>query len=148
MNWPSLVASLVACFLVFAFGGLFLPGEWYIALNKAPWTPPNIAFPIIWALLYACIAVAGWLIFHRGNSTLRILWTLQLGLNALWSWIFFSQHWVLIGLLNIMLIDAIVINLILKARRVSLGSVSLLMAPLVVWLLLATTLNGYILLAN
>lgn len=147
-KWQSLAFFLLLCFLVFAFGGLFRPGYWYLALNKAPWSPPNIAFPIVWALLYICIAIAGWQIFRRGNSCLKTLWSVQLILNALWSWVFFGQHWVLMGLLNIVLIDALVINLILKARRIELNSVSLLLAPYIAWLLLATTLNAYILLAN
>ena len=147
-TWQSLLVFLLICFLVFAFGGLFRPGEWYLALNKAPWSPPNIAFPIVWSLLYTCIAIAGWQIYHRGNTTLKILWGLQLVFNALWSWMFFGQHWVLLGLVDIILIDGLVINLMLKARRVGLSSTSLLLVPYIAWLLLATTLNSYILLAN
>lgn len=147
-KWPSLMAFILLCFLVFAFGGLFQPGEWYTTLTKAPWNPPNIAFPIVWVFLYICIAVAGWRIFHSGNQTLLILWCLQLILNGLWSWVFFGQHWLGIGLINIILIDILVINLILKARRSGLVLVSLLLTPYIAWLLLATTLNAYILLAN
>jgi len=147
-NWKSLSIFLFACFLVFSFGGLFRPGDWYLALNKAPWNPPNIAFPIVWSFLYIFIAVAGWQIFHRGNTTLKTLWLLQLIFNALWSWVFFGQQWVLIGLINIIIIDALVINLILKARRANLSSASLFLLPYIAWLLLATTLNTYILLAN
>lgn len=147
-KWPSLMVFLLSCFLVFLFGGLFQPGDWYATLNKAPWTPPNIAFPIVWVLLYICIAIAGWRIFHHGNQTLKMLWYLQLTLNGLWSWVFFGQHWVGAGLLNIILIDALVINLVLKARRAKLSVASTLMTPYLCWLLLATTLNTYILLAN
>ena len=147
-KWRSLAAFLLTCFLVFSFGGLFQPGDWYATLNKAPWTPPNIAFPIVWVLLYICIAIAGWRLFHHGNQTLKVLWCLQLVLNGLWSWVFFGQHWIGPGLLNIILIDALVINLALKARRAELEVVSILLAPYIVWLLLATTLNAYILLAN
>jgi tryptophan-rich sensory protein len=142
------VAFLLICFAVFVFGGLFRPGDWYLALNKAPWSPPNIAFPIVWTFLYCCIAIAGWQIYHRGNSTLRALWTIQLILNGLWSWLFFGQQWVLISLLNIILLDAFVINLILKARRAKLSMASLLLTPYIIWLLIATSLNTYILLAN
>ena len=147
-HWRSLVVFLLLCVLVFAFGGLFMPGDWYLGLNRAPWSPPNIAFPIVWTFLYICIALAGWKIFHHSDSTLKALWGLQLAFNALWSWVFFGQHWVLLGLLNIILIDALVINLILKARRAKLVAVYRLLVPYLGWLLLATSLNAYILFAN
>lgn len=147
-KWPSLSAFLAMSFAVFLFGGLFTPGDWYLALNQAPWSPPNIAFPIVWTFLYVFIAIAGWQVYHLGNSTLKTLWATQLILNGLWSWVFFGQQWVLIGLLNIVLLDALVINLILKARRAGLTVVSLLLAPYIGWLLIATSLNTYILIAN
>jgi benzodiazapine receptor len=147
-KWPSLIVFLLICLAVFSFGGLFRPGEWYLALNRAPWSPPNIAFPIVWTFLYVFIAIAGWQLYHQGNSTLRTLWASQLILNGLWSWVFFGQHWVAVALVNIVLLDVLVINLVLKARRAGLKMASLLLAPYVVWLLLATSLNTYIALAN
>jgi len=147
-KWPSLIVFLLICFAVFSFGGLFRPGDWYLALNRAPWSPPNIAFPIVWTFLYVFIAIVGWQIYHRGNSSLRTLWALQLILNGLWSWVFFGQHWVVVALLNIVFLDILVINLILKARRAELKIASLLLIPYIVWLLLATSLNTYIALAN
>jgi len=147
-HWQSLAAFLLVCVLVFAFGGLFAPGDWYASLLKAPWSPPNIAFPIVWSVLYTLIAITGWQIFHKGNSVLKALWLLQLSLNALWSWVFFGQHWVLLGLLNLIAIDVLVINLALKAKRAGLGSVSVLLIPYIAWLLLATSLNAFILFAN
>lgn len=147
-RWPSLIAFLLICFAVFSFGGLFRPGDWYLALNRAPWSPPNIAFPIVWTFLYVFIAIAGWQIYHRGNSSLRALWVIQLILNGLWSWVFFGQHWVVAALLNIVLLDVLVINLALKAKRAGLKIACLLFTPYIVWLLLATSLNMYIVLAN
>jgi benzodiazapine receptor len=147
-KWPSLIVFLLICLAVFSFGGLFRPGEWYLALNRAPWSPPNIAFPIVWTFLYVFIAIAGWQLYHQGNSTLRTLWASQLILNGLWSWVFFGQHWVAVALVNIVFIDILVINLILKSRRAGLAMSSLLLIPYIIWLLLATSLNTYILLAN
>ncbi|MBL4671885.1 MAG: tryptophan-rich sensory protein [Arenicella sp.] len=147
-KWPSLIAFLLICFAVFSVGGLFRPGDWSLALNQAPWSPPNMAFPIVWAFLYVFIAIAGWQIYHRGNSTLKALWITQLILNGLWSWVFIGQHWVVVALVNIVFLDILVINLILKARRAGLKTASLLLTPYIIWLLLATSLNTYIVLAN
>ena len=32
---------------------------WYAALERPWFTPPNLAFPIMWTLLYALIGAAG-----------------------------------------------------------------------------------------
>src|SRR5690606_29286919 len=36
---------------------------WYPDLIRPPFVPPNIAFPVVWTILYAMIAGAGWRFF-------------------------------------------------------------------------------------
>lgn len=152
----NLILCASACVIAMGFGGLFTPGEWYTQINIAPWSPPNIAFPIVWTILYICIAVAGWRIFNDGTRHLKALWVCQLVLNILWSWIFFGQHWVLIGLIDIALIITLVGILIVKCwnadnvttEKSSLRVCSYLLAPYLIWLILASSLNMYILVAN
>lgn len=146
--WRDLPVFLIVCLSVFAFGGLFQPGDWYAALILPPWTPPNLAFPIVWSALYIFIAFAGWLIFASDQKDLKILWIGQLVLNALWSWIFFGRHWVLIGAADIILIDILVVCLIVKAWSVGERGAALLLSPYLAWILLATSLNVYIALVN
>lgn len=57
--WLSLVAFLAATATAAVFGAQFSPGEWYDALTKAPWNPPNWVFGPVWTLLYLGIAIAG-----------------------------------------------------------------------------------------
>ena len=48
-------------------------------------------FPIAWAVLYAVIAVAAWLVWRRvGLAPPVWAWFGQLVLNAAWSWVFFG----------------------------------------------------------
>lgn len=136
------------CLLTFLFGGLFRPGEWYTSINIAPWSPPNIAFPIAWTILYMLIALAGSLIQYKNDATLSRLWFIQLALNAAWSWLFFGQHWVLAALIDLVLIDLLVMIIIVGSWKKQIKTVALLMSPYLVWLLLATSLNTYILLNN
>jgi len=147
-GWRSLPVFFLLCFSIFAFGGLFQPGQWYEQLNLAPWTPPNLAFPIVWSVLYVCIAIAGWRIFSTGNIHLQTLWLIQLILNGVWSWIFFGKHWVLLGLIDIVLIDFVLMLLIFKALQSEHKIIALLMTPYLLWLLLASSLNAYILIYN
>jgi len=144
----KLAIPAIACLITFAFGGLFVPGEWYEALNKAPWSPPNIAFPIVWCVLYIFIAITGWQIFSSNANKLRWIWGIQLSVNAIWSWFFFGQQWVLIGLIDIVILNTLVIALIIGCYKQKLMLSVYLLLPYIAWLLLATTLNGYILFSN
>ena len=83
MNWLSLIVFLVVVFAVAAAGAAFTPGEWYEALSKPPWTPPNWLFAPAWTALYVMIAVSGWLVWQRvGASGAIVLFGWQLLLNA------------------------------------------------------------------
>jgi len=146
-RWAVLL-FIAICFAVSSFGAFFTPGEWYEQLNRAPWSPPNMAFPIVWTFLYLMIAVAGWLIFRYGDTLLKALWVVQLLVNTVWSWIFFGQHWVAIGLIDIVLLSGLVLFMIIEARKQKLPNVAWLLSPYLLWLLLATSLNAYILIFN
>ena len=161
---PNLIFCSIACLIAIGLGGIFQPGEWYTQINIAPWSPPNYVFPIVWSILYVCIAIAGWRIFNQGTFLLKALWASQLVLNALWSWMFFGEHWVLIAFIDIVIIITLVSTLIVKcwsssalhhrapdrenSQKNSLRLCSYLLIPYVVWLLIASSLNLYILWAN
>ena len=147
-NGWLLVLMLVICYSVAAFGSMFAPGPWYEGLQRAPWSPPNYAFPIVWTILYAFIAIAGWLIFSSDDRAAKSLWITQLVLNAAWSWLFFGEHWVGIALLDIALLVCCTFLLIVVCWRGSLRTASWLLLPYLLWVSLATTLNLYIWLYN
>ena len=147
-NWKTLLVFLSISFLAMGFGGLFRPGDWYASLNLAPWTPPNIAFPIVWGFLYLLIAVAGWKIFSHDDSKLKQLWIAQLLINAVWSWLFFAQHWVAIALIDILVLDLVVAMLVVSCFKARLISTAWMLLPYLCWILLASTLNIYVLLMN
>lgn len=131
-----------------AVGAFFQPGQWYVDLNRAPWNPPNYVFPIVWTILYTMIAIAGWLIFKHNNQTLKWLWLVQLLFNATWSWVFFSQHWVLLALVNLIILAILISLLIFKSHQQQLKLVAWLLTPYLLWVLLANSLNAYIYLYN
>lgn len=129
------------------FGAQFRPGEWYLHLLKPGWTPPNWIFPIVWSILYLMIAVAGWLIFSGPGVILKMLWTLQMLLNGLWSWLFFGMHLIGFAFLDILLLFACIFLLCLLAYRTSRGAFWL-MTPYLIWVAYAAALNGAIYLLN
>lgn len=148
MTLKTLPIPLIACLLTFGFGGLFIPGEWYASLNRAPWSPPNIAFPIVWSVLYIFIAISGWQVFSFNSVSLKRLWCAQLAVNAIWSWIFFGLHWTIIGLIDILLLAGLVGTLVLNCYKQKLMMSYYLLMPYLTWLLLAIALNVYIVIYN
>jgi|SRR3989344_515077 len=61
---------------------------WYQTLNKPFFNPPNWIFGPVWTLLYLLMGISLYLIWVR-KGDLKWFW-LQLGLNTLWSIIFFG----------------------------------------------------------
>ena len=140
--WHLLIfIALVAVAAV--FGAQFPPGEWYAGLAKAPWTPPNWVFSPVWTLLYLAIAGAGWLVWRSSSARtqpLLALWSIQLVLNALWSWLFFGAERPGLALILIAaLFVAIAVTAALFARLNRAAAAFLL--PYLVWVGFASLLN-------
>lgn len=131
-----------------AIGILTAPGDWYAALNKPAFNPPSWIFAPVWTLLYIAIAVAGWRVWRletRGKA-LR-LWTLQLGLNFLWSPVFFVQHRPGLALIIIVLLLLTILAFIAAAWRRD-RIAALLFLPYAAWVGFASVLNAAIFILN
>jgi tryptophan-rich sensory protein len=83
-------------------GATFMPGPWYAGLSKPSWTPPNWVFPVAWTILYAMIAIAGWLAWRAGGWNRAVLiWGAGLVLNTLWSYLMFGRHDIFLALIDL-----------------------------------------------
>lgn len=152
--WISLVIFILLCFLVEVVGSFWTKetvSTWYPKLTKPSWTPPNWVFGPVWSCLYIMIAISGWLIYRAKDSHNRIsalvLYSAQLALNFIWSFLFFSLRSPILGLIDIVLLCLLVILTIIKAWPVN-RLASLLLIPYLAWVIYATTLNMGILLLN
>jgi tryptophan-rich sensory protein len=146
-------AFLSLNFLALALGGLFtadgVSSEWYQTLNKAPWTPPGWVFGAAWTFLMCCFTVfmtMRWSKDHDRKKTL-ILYSIQWILNVSWNPIFFYFHQNLLGLIDITLLLSVVIFLGITTLR-TLRFHTLWILPYVLWLMIATSLNAYIVFFN
>jgi len=65
--------------------------EIYSRLKKPAYAPPSWVFPVVWTGLYATMGLANYRISlkKKPTSTANALYDLQLGLNFLWSFLFF-----------------------------------------------------------
>lgn len=119
--------------------------EWYKTLNRPSFTPPNWIFPVMWSLLYALIAAAGWRISRIADKNVRKpllgLFAIYMGLNWTWSFVFFSAHEIFAGFVWILAINLAAIAIIIRARGTD-KIVSLLMILPLCWTLFAAVLNG------
>ena len=61
---------------------------WYQELIKSDLNPPGYVFGIVWPILYLLMGITAW----RTFEIIKNLFYVQLFLNAIWSWLFFSFH--------------------------------------------------------
>lgn len=81
------------------------------------------------------------------EKRLIALFCVQLLFNFAWSVAFFYFRSPLAGLVDILILDALVAAYVVQSRRAS-KAASALFVPYVLWLLFATYLNTYILVCN
>jgi tryptophan-rich sensory protein len=140
----ALVAWLVASFAAAAMGGLFMPGEWYAALQKPSWNPPGWIFGPVWTALYTMMALAAWLVWRQGGWDKQrkplLLFLVQLALNALWTPLFFGWHRPGVAFAEIVLLWLAIAATIAVFRPVS-RTAMLLLVPYLAWVSFAAALN-------
>ena len=144
-------------FLIINFGALAIGNwlmnngpqtEWYINLNKAPWTPAGWVFGAAWTTIMICFSVyMAYLYKIKPNKTVIGLFSVQFVLNVIWNYIFFYQHRVGLGLAVILILTLIVAAFFILFSK-DLKAKTILILPYLIWLCIATSLNGYILLNN
>jgi translocator protein len=150
-----LVASLALVFAVAAAGGIATSrglGDWYDGLDRAPWNPPSWVFGPAWTILYVLMAVAAWLVAREGLGdpgvrTALVLYGVQLALNLGWSLVFFGLRRPGFGLIVILVLLVAIAATVVAFQGVS-PTAAWLLVPYLAWVAFATSLNGWIALAN
>jgi len=148
-----LIIFLVINFGALAVGGFFtgkgVPSDWYSGLAKAPWTPPGWVFGFAWTTIMICFSVYMaylWPVITN-KKFLIALFIFQWILNVSWNPAFFYYHHVLLGLIIISGLT-ILVGVFLFLYWPDLKYKTILILPYFIWLIIATSLNGYILLKN
>lgn len=148
-----IILFIIINFAALAIGGLFtntgVNSAWYISLNKAPWTPPGWVFGAAWSTIMLCFAIYMAFAVKATNElrTLMVLFGIQWVLNVVWNPVFFYFNHVTAGLIIISLLT-ILIAVFLFRYWLRMKWKSLLIMPYLIWLLIATSLNAYILFNN
>jgi translocator protein len=149
----SRIVTLVLFLVLVVGGGVLIgtataPGAWYEGLTKPAFNPPNWIFAPVWTTLYVMIAVAGWRVWSRTHTAgAMTIWWLQLGLNFLWSPVFFTLHAIGPAFVIILALLFSILAFISVTRRWDRVS-ALLFVPYAAWVAFAALLNGSILVLN
>lgn len=125
-------------------GSRFMPGEWYASLAKPSWNPPSWVFAPVWTTLYVLMGVAAWLVWRKrgfaGAPAALGLFIAQLGLNSLWSYLFFGAHRPGLAFLDIVVLWLVILATTVTFWRVSIPAGALLL-PYLCWVGFASALN-------
>jgi benzodiazapine receptor len=147
----------ISIFLIINFGALAIGSllmdngpqtNWYINLNQAPWTPVGWVFGVAWTTIMFCFSVyMAYLYKLKPTNMVIALFTIQFVFNVIWNYAFFNQHFIGIGFIIILLLTCIVATFTFLFKK-EMGLKTILILPYLIWLCIATSLNGYILLNN
>ena len=150
-----LLFSIGVCFLAAAVGSAFTVGAidtWYVTLNKPFFSPPNWIFGPVWTLLYLMMGMSLYLVWvtkidKKTKRRAITFFFIQLGLNLLWSILFFGLKSPSAALLGIIVLWIAICLTIINFLRVS-KLAAWLLIPYIAWVSFATILNLSILLLN
>ena len=115
----------------------------YNTLNKPPLSPPSVVFPIAWSILYLLMGISIYIIMQSKNKlkeNARLIYFIQLVINALWTPIFFGLKEYFFAFLWILMLIVLVITMILTFYKIS-KKAAYIQIPYLLWLLFASYLN-------
>ncbi len=142
----GLAAWLLAVYATSAVGGLAASNsaDFYAQLVRPAWAPPAWLFGPVWTLLYLMMGVAAWLVWRvRGFAGARMalgFFIAQLGLNALWTWLFFDWRLGAVASAEIVLLWLVLAATIALFWRFSKPAAALLI-PYLAWVSFAAALT-------
>lgn len=147
-----ILSVVVTCLVIGYFSGIVTRSaiaDWYPTLIKPSFNPPNWIFAPVWSMLYVMMGVAAGLVWDRMEQESEVVknallfFAIQLGLNDLWSYLFF-------GLRNPMLagLEIIVLWLMIYETYVQFAKINkiagYLFIPYLAWVSFAAVLNASI----
>ena len=115
----------------------------YNSLNRPPFSPPSIVFPIVWTILYMLMGISIYIIMQskrKLKKNAKLIYYIQLVTNALWTPIFFEFKEYFLAFLWILMLIVFVITMILTFYKIS-KKAAYIQIPYLLWLLFASYLN-------
>jgi len=146
-NFWRFISSVVVCFSAAALGSISTASAvtgWYLTIHKPSWTPPSWLFGPVWTLLYLLMAISLYLVWSKGvtkkTKTALNLFFVQLGLNLIWSLLFFGLANFWSAYLEVVALWIFIFLTIKNFRKIS-STAAWLMVPYLLWVSFASFLN-------
>lgn len=122
---------------------------WFPTLIKPSFNPPGWIFAPVWTTLYIMMGVAGGLVWSRIEAQPEVVkkallfFGIQLGLNILWSFLFFGLKNPLLALIEIILLWLMIYETYVQFKKID-KIAGYLFIPYLAWVSFATILNASI----
>ena len=153
IHWKKLLLCLAIPLAVGGLGALLSGGmSDYGAMVKPPLSPPGWVFPVVWSILYLLMGYASYRIYTSGKDELAVrkaltIYVIQLGLNFLWSILFFGFDWYL-GAFILLIGLWVAIYITMKRFSELDEKAGDLLLPYLLWVTFAAYLNLGVFLLN
>lgn len=142
------IVSIAVALAVGGLSALLTRGNMdiYSTVKTPPLSPPSFLFPVVWTLLYILMGLSAAKIYTNpfafDAEKRSALWTyaLSLGVNFLWSIIFFNMKAFGVAFFWLLLLLFLIIRTIMKYYPIS-PKAALLQIPYVLWVTFAGYLN-------
>jgi tryptophan-rich sensory protein len=122
--------------------------DWYLNLNKAPWTPAGWVFGAAWTSVMLFFSVYMTFLYQNlKTQKVILLYSLHLLFNISWNFIFMNKHMIILGLIDITLLTILMFYFLIAYNKI-LNNMRFFVLPYCIWLLIATSLNLFIVINN
>jgi len=122
---------------------------WYPTIEKPIFNPPNWVFAPVWTMLFILMGIAAGMVWNKLESNKELVkkgllfFTVQLLLNALWSYLSFGLNNILLAFIEIILLWLIIYETYYIFKQID-KRASFLLIPYLAWVGFATILTGTI----
>lgn len=153
-NYLKFIISILIPLMIGFIGSLFTSKSvdtWYATLKKPSFNPPNWVFAPVWTLLFVLIGLSFYFVwiknFNKYNKTALLVYSIQLFLNLMWSWLFFYLQSPLMALVEIFVLWLVIFVNIIVFYKIS-KKAGFLLVPYLLWVTFAIILNLNIFISN
>ena len=119
---------------------------WYPTIEKPSFNPPNWVFAPVWTLLFILMGISAGLVWDKLESDKELakkglfFFTVQLALNALWSYLFFGLNNILLASIEIVILLLLIYETYLIFKKVD-KNASYMLISYMLWVGFATILT-------
>jgi len=148
-KFVKIIIAVLICLAVGYISSLVTQSSidtWYPTIQKPSFNPPNWVFAPVWTLLFILMGISAGLVWDKIDSDRELVkrgmffFTVQLALNALWSYLFFGLNNILLASIEIVLLLLLIYETHLIFKKVD-KKASYMLIPYMLWVGFATVLT-------